>query len=129
MLNGNSADTLQVVNNTFFCVNAYIVFFQDDAYCKYLQFEHNTVFLTAANPMWIFLAINADIKNNIFYGTMVEQNNYRLRLRLVIMPKTVKIPSTIDIDTLLDLASQHNLLISDRQLLMFKTIVIFSLKK
>ncbi|MFZ0452442.1 MAG: T9SS type A sorting domain-containing protein [Ignavibacteriaceae bacterium] len=115
MLNGNSTDTLQVVNNTFFCVNAYIVFFQDDAYCKYLQFEHNTVFLTAANPMWIFQAINADIKNNIFYGTMGE-GQLPGETAAGYYAEDGQISSTIDIDTLLDLASQYNLKESDRHI-------------
>ncbi len=71
-LSGGSSptDTVEMINNTFFCVNAYA-----DAnvyYNTYTRFEHNTVFLSAVNPLNDFVMTNAVYKNNIFYGTAAE---------------------------------------------------------
>ncbi len=114
-LNGNSTDTLEVYDNTFFCTNAYIVFFQDNSYCKYFQFEHNTVFLTAVNPFWTFQAINADIKNNIFYGTMA-MGQLPGEVAAGYYDEDGQISSTVDFDTLLDLASEYKISGSDRHI-------------
>ena len=70
ILSGATADTVSFVNNTFFCNNSYILLLSGTAYAKYLKFDHNTVFLTVINPLWLFQAVNADIENNILYGTM-----------------------------------------------------------
>lgn len=115
MLNGNSTDTLEVVNNTFFCTDAYITFFQDNSYCKYWKFEHNTVFLTAVNPFWTFQAINADMKNNIFFGTM-GMGQLPGEIKAGYYDEDGQISSTIDFDTLLDLSSEYNLKSSDRHI-------------
>ncbi|HUI29518.1 MAG TPA: T9SS type A sorting domain-containing protein [Candidatus Acidoferrales bacterium] len=67
---GAPTDTVEMINNTFFCINAYA-----DAnvyYNTYTRFEHNTVFLTAVNPLNDFVMTNAVYKNNIFYGTAEE---------------------------------------------------------
>jgi hypothetical protein len=72
--NGSSTDTVFIVNNTFFCLNG-------PADCPvainlYNRFEHNTVFLTAVNPMNTFYPVNAIFKNNIYFGTLaVAQSN------------------------------------------------------
>lgn len=67
---GAPTDTVEMINNTYFCVNAYA-----DAnvyYNTYTLFDHNTVFLTAVNPLNDFVMTNAVFKNNIFYGTAEE---------------------------------------------------------
>jgi Secretion system C-terminal sorting domain len=67
---GAPTDTVEMINNTYFCMNAYA-----DAnvyYNTYTLFDHNTVFLTAVNPLNDFVMTNAVYKNNIFYGTAAE---------------------------------------------------------
>ncbi len=67
---GAPTDSVEMINNTYFCVNAYA-----DAnvyYNTYTRFEHNTIFLGAVNPLNDFAITNAFYKNNIFYGTAAE---------------------------------------------------------
>jgi Secretion system C-terminal sorting domain len=66
-------DSVVMVNNTFFYQNSYA--FVITAYNKYFDFEHNTIFLNLVNPLNIFLATNAVIKNNIFYSTESEASD------------------------------------------------------
>lgn len=61
-------DTVEMVDNTFFCVNSYA--FAPVAYNKYVKFEHNTIFLTSVNPFFTPELTNGIIANNIFYGTL-----------------------------------------------------------
>ena len=68
-----ATDSVTMINNTFFYQNSYA--FVMVAYNTYLRFEHNTVFLNMVNPLNIFLANNAYIKNNIFYGTEAEASD------------------------------------------------------
>ncbi len=75
-LSGGSAptDTVEMINNTFFCINAYA-----DAnvyYNTYTLFDHNTVFLSAVNPLNDFVMTNAVYKNNIFWGTAEEAQTH-----------------------------------------------------
>jgi hypothetical protein len=115
VLNSATTDTLWMTDNTFYCVNAYLILIQDASLCKYIRFEHNTVFLTQVNPLWIFEAVNADIKNNIFYGTMsVGQQPGEITAGYY--DYNGQISSTISLDTLLDIGPKYNLTEADRHI-------------
>jgi hypothetical protein len=61
------ADTIKMYNNTFF-VQPYIL--GSSGYgCKYLDFQHNTIFMSAGGGSFVVYQLhNAVIKNNIFFG-------------------------------------------------------------
>ena len=115
ILSGATADTASFVNNTFFCDNSYIVLLSGSAYAKYLKFDHNTVFCTVVNPMWIFQAVNADIENNIFYGTM---SGGELPAETVggYYDYDGQTSSTISLDTLTTVGSLYNVTEADRHI-------------
>jgi hypothetical protein len=53
-------------NNTFFNCNSYIIFARNP--CDSMLIEHNTFFGNSIQPIWNFQAINATIRDNIFYA-------------------------------------------------------------
>jgi len=59
-------DTVSIVNNTFFCGSSYFLC-TNRTFAKYVQFEHNTLFINHTNPFYSPYLSNADIKNNIFF--------------------------------------------------------------
>lgn len=60
-------DTVYIVNNTIFCNEGYAL--ANVYYNNYLDFDHNTIFLSGAHLMYITYLTQAKITNNIFYGT------------------------------------------------------------
>ena len=61
-------DTAKFVNNTFFLTGGYVLGSSGFG-CKYLDFEHNTIFLSGQGGVFdMGQMTNATIKNNIFYG-------------------------------------------------------------
>ncbi len=65
----NDATHTQVMvvkNNTFFNANSYVLFVH--YLCDSLVFENNTLMGNSIQPVWNFYAVNASIKNNIFYA-------------------------------------------------------------
>lgn len=106
-----STDTVWMVDNTFFCNDSYIL--ATNYFNEYTKFDHNTVFLTAANPFFLPQLTHADIENNIFYGTLGEGQ----------LPAEIKggwfdwdgqPSSTISFDTLTNVGANYNLTESDR---------------
>ncbi len=67
---GTPIDTIMMVNNTFFNLNGYA--FCPTGYCTLERFVHNTVVLNMVNPMNDFVASNQEIKDNIYYSTLME---------------------------------------------------------
>jgi len=65
---GFFADTISVVNTTFFNNTSYVLL-PNRSIVDYIRFEHNTVFTNIIQPVFAFWMTNADFKNNIFYGT------------------------------------------------------------
>ena len=53
-------------NNTFFANNSYTINWR--GYCPLARFEHNTMLYSVVNPFLTRQAVNAHIKNNIFYA-------------------------------------------------------------
>ncbi len=62
-----ATDTVYIVNNTVFCNEGYAL--ANVYYNNYLDFDHNTIFLSGAHLMYITFLTQANISNNIFYGT------------------------------------------------------------
>ncbi len=60
-------DTVYIVNNTIFCNEGYAL--ANVYYNNFLDFDHNTIFLSGAHLMYITYLTQATITNNIFYGT------------------------------------------------------------
>lgn len=115
VLNSGTTDTLWITDNTFYCANAYIILIQDKSLCKYLQFSHNTVFLTQVNPLWIFEVVNADIKNNIFYGTLAS-GQQPAEITAGYYDYDGLTSSTISLDTMLSVGPAYNLTEADRHI-------------
>jgi hypothetical protein len=65
---GFYADTISVVNTTFFNNTSYILL-PNRSIVDYIRFEHNTIFTTIIQPVFAFWMTNVDFKNNIFFGT------------------------------------------------------------
>ncbi len=64
---GFHADTLSVINTTFFNNTSYVLL-PNRSIVDYIRFEHNTVFTNIIQPVFAFWMTNVDFKNNIFYG-------------------------------------------------------------
>jgi hypothetical protein len=64
---GFYADTISVINTTFFNNTSYILL-PNKSIVDYILFEHNTIFTTVIQPVFAFWMTNVDFKNNIFYG-------------------------------------------------------------
>jgi hypothetical protein len=67
---GKIVDTLEFVNNTFFCVMRAI--YGNPKWFGYLLFNHNTAFMGAGGTLLSGQLSNAVITNNIFYGLMAH---------------------------------------------------------
>ncbi len=115
ILSGAIADTVSFTDNTFFCNNSYLLMLSGTALCRYLDFNHNTVFLGVVNPLWLFQAVNANITNNIFYGTFAGGA----------IPAEIvggwydtdgQPPAVISLDTLSTVGSLYNLTEADRHI-------------
>ncbi len=115
VLNGATTDTLWMVNNTFFACNSYIILIQDPSLCKYIRFEHNTVFLTQVNPLWIFEAVNADISNNVFYGWL-GSGQQPAEITAGYYDYDGQSSSLISLDTLLDIGPKYGITEADRHI-------------
>jgi hypothetical protein len=59
-------DTTLWFNNTFFANNSYTINYR--GYTPLARFEHNTMLYSVVNPFLTRQAVNAHIKNNIFYA-------------------------------------------------------------
>lgn len=67
---GAIVDTLEFVNNTFFCVMR--AAYGTPGYIGYLNFNHNTLFMGVGGTLLATQISNANITNNIFYGLMAH---------------------------------------------------------
>ena len=67
---GVPVDTAIFANDTFFCVMRAML--GSPGEFGYLDFDHNTVFMTESSPFLIPQLTNAVIKNNIFFGLMAH---------------------------------------------------------
>ncbi|MHB1688232.1 MAG: T9SS type A sorting domain-containing protein [Ignavibacteriaceae bacterium] len=99
-------DTVHFANNTMFCNNSYALAFV--YYNKYLVFNHNTVFLTNGNPLWLFNLTNGVITNNIFYGVEAAAE-VNAELHSGRFDSDGQIVSVISFDTLTTVASNYGI--------------------
>lgn len=115
ILSGAIADTVSFTDNTFFCNNSYLVMLSGSALCRYLDFNHNTVFLGVVNPLWLFQAVNANIQNNIFYGTFAG-GAIPAEITGGWYDTDGQPPAVISFDTLSTVGSDYNLTAADRHI-------------
>jgi len=63
----NPVDTIEIVNNTWFNSNSFVMQSRDNL-VKHFRFEHNTLYNTLKWPIQWSYQTNAKISNNIFYN-------------------------------------------------------------